>query len=164
MDKIAQRAAVRRVLMYWGNAERARQAKAERIAELDQEINALYDLHPQILTGMPHSTAISDPTSATALSSEKKVAGLRATQARLTDEMNEMDRRASLIEFEVMCLPPLESEVIRLRYLKYGVAKKGYWVKIAWRVHVSEDHARRLERNGVDKLIKTIGTSKEFAK
>ena len=61
-----------------------------------------------------------------------------------------------LIEFEVMCLPPLECEVIKLRYVEYGVAKSGYWEKVAQRMHVSQDWAKALERHGVERLINRI--------
>lgn len=159
-----QRAAVRRVLMYWGNAERARKEKAERIAEVEQEINAIYDLHPQALTGMPHGTGISDPTADVAVRATKRAAGLVAIKARLETEMRELDRRASLIEYEVMCLPPLECEVIRLRYVRFGVSTTGYWRKIAMRVNVSEDHVRRLERQGVDRLTCVIKTCPNMPK
>lgn len=151
-----ERAAIRRLLMYWGNAERARREKAERIAEIDQEIAGLYDLSPQRLTGMPHVARMGDPTADAAARNAKKLAGLEANKARLADEIAELDRRTSLIEYEVMCLPPLESEVIRLRYVRYGVAKSGYWQKIARRVHVSESHAKKLESKGVDRLCTTM--------
>lgn len=65
-------------------------------------------------------------------------------------------QRVGMIEFEVMCLPPLEYEAIRLRYVKYGVAKGGYWERIAQQMHVSIDWAKTLERQGVDRLIGRI--------
>ena len=55
-----------------------------------------------------------------------------------------------------MCLPPLECEVIRLRYVEYGVAKSGYWEKVAQRMHVSQDWAKALERHGVERLINQL--------
>lgn len=151
-----ERAAVRRVLMYWGNADRARSDKAEQIAETEQQLKGLYDIRPQVLTGMPHGGGISDTTMETALRNIKKAAGLEARIKRLSSEMADLDRIASMVEYEVMCLPPLECEVIRLRYVRFGVAKKGYWSKIAMRIHVSEDHAKTLERHGVEKLIGRI--------
>lgn len=152
----ADRATIRRLLMYWGNVERVRTEKAERIAEIEQMIQALYDLSPASLTDTPRKNDISDPTYTSMARNEKRRRGLEAAKARMQEEVDEMDRRAAMIEYEVMCLPPLESEVIRLRYVKHGVAKKGYWQKIARRVHVSEDYAKKLEAKGVDKLIRQI--------
>jgi hypothetical protein len=155
-----ERAAIRRLLMYWGNAERARREKAEHIVEIEAEIEALYGLRSTKLSGMPHGSGISDPTSAAVIRNEKRIKGLQATKDKVQAEIDELDYRAGLIEYEVMCLPPLESEVIRLRYIRYGVAKKGYWQRIARRAHVSEDHAKTLERNGVDRLRGNINLTR----
>lgn len=151
-----ERAAIRRLLMYWGNVLNARREKGERIAQINQEIDGLYDVRPASVTGQPRASEPGNPTQAAAIRNEKKVAALEANKARLQEEIENMDWRAGMIEYEVMCLPPLESEVIRLRYTKYGVAKKGYWQKIARKVHVSESHAKKLEAMGVDKLCAQI--------
>ena len=148
----ADRAAIRRLLMYWGNVLEARKVKIEHISQIDQQIAGLYDARPSSLSGQPRASEPGNPTQAAAMRNEKKVKALEANKERLLGEVAEMDRRASMIEYEVMCLPPLESQVIRLRYTKYGVAKKGYWQKIARKIHVSESHAKRLEAAGVDKL------------
>lgn len=154
--KREERAAVRRLLMYWGNAERTRADKEKMLINVDEEIEAQYDLHQQQLTGMPRGSGISDSTPATAARVSRELRRLEKKKKRLEDELRNLNHWAGMIEFEVMCLPPLEYEAIKLRYVKYGVAKKGYWERIAQQMHVSADWAKTLERQGVDRLIGRI--------
>jgi hypothetical protein len=151
-----ERAAVRRLLMYWGNAERTRTEKEQALIGVDEEIEAQYDLRPRQLTGMPRGSGLPDSTPATAAKASREIKRLRKRKKRLEGELQKLDHWAGMIEFEVMCLPPLEYEAIRLRYVKYGVAKKGYWEHIAQQMHVSVDWAKTLERQGVDRLIGRI--------
>lgn len=151
-----ERAAVRRLLMYWGNAERMRTEKERQLIAIDEEIESQYDLHPQRLTGMPHGSGISDTTYNTALKATREIKQLEMKKQRLETELQDLKYHAEMIEFEVMCLPPLECEVIKLRYVEYGVAKSGYWEKVAQRMHVSQDWAKALERHGVERLINRI--------
>lgn len=155
-DRKTARAKVRRLLMYWGNAERTKTEKERRIIEADEEIESLYDLHPQCLSGMPHSGVISNPTFDSAAKATREIKRLERKKQRLEDELKELNRRAGLIEFEVLCLPPLECEVIKQKYVNFGVATSGYWPQIARKMHVSEDWAKALERRGVEHLIGKI--------
>ena len=151
-----ERAAVRRLLMYWGNAERTRTDKERQLIAIDEEIESQYDLHPQRLTGMPHGSGVSDATYNAALKATREIKRLERKKQRLEAELQELNYHASMIEFEVMCLPPLECEVIKLRYVEYSAAKKGYWEKIARQMHVSPSWAKALEGQGVDRLIDRI--------
>lgn len=153
--KQKERAAVRRLLMYWGNAERTRAEKEQLLVSLDEEMDALYDLRPQQLTGMPRA-GVSDSTPAAAQRASREARRLERKKQRIEDELQRLNYWAGMIEFEVMCLPPLECEVIRLRYVKYGTAKRGYWERIARQLHLSTDWAKTLERQGVDRLIGRI--------
>ena len=56
------RAAVRRLLMYWGNAERTRTDKERQLIAIDEEIERHYDLHPQKITSLPQKREVSDAT------------------------------------------------------------------------------------------------------
>lgn len=155
-ERQSERAAVRRLLMYWGNAERTRADKERMLISVDEELDAQYDLHPKQLTGMPRGSGLSDSTPATAVKVSREVKRLREKKKRLEAELQNLNRWTEMIEFEVMCLPPLEYEAIKLRYVKHGVAKKGYWERIARQMHVSVDWAKALERQGVDRLIGRI--------
>lgn len=139
--------------MYWGNAERTMAEKEKMLADIDEEMEAQYDLPPRQLTGLPCSSGLPDSTPATAARVSRKAKQLKKKRERLETELKNLDYWAGMIELEVMCLPPLECEAIRLRYVKYGMAKKGYWERIAQQMHVSTDWAKSLERHGVDKLI-----------
>lgn len=68
-----ERAAVRRLLMYWGNAERTRTDKERQLVTVDEEIESQYDLHPQRLTGMPHGSGVSDATYNAALKAAREI-------------------------------------------------------------------------------------------
>lgn len=151
-----ERAAVRRLLMYWGNAERMRTEKERQLIAIDEEIENQYDLRPQRLTGMPHGNGISDTTYSTAIKATREIKQLELKKQRLEAELQDLKYHAGMIEFEVMCLPPLECEVIKLRYVEYGVAKSGYWEKVARKMRLSQDWAKALERRGVEKLINRI--------
>ncbi len=152
-ERKAARAKVRRLLMYWGNAERTKTEKERQIIEVDEEIESQYDLRPQCLSGMPHSGVISDSTFNSAMKATRETKRLERKKQRLEDELKDLNYRAGLIEFEVLCLPPMECEVIKQRYVNFGVATSGYWQQIARKMHVSEDWAKALERRGVELLI-----------
>lgn len=157
-------AAVRRVLMYWGNIGKVKQRNLRRLAEIEQEIESAYDIRPQQLTGMPHGTQIRDMTGQSAERAIYMTAGLKAEREMLQRDTETLDRDFDMIRHEVMCLPPLQSEVITLRYCEYGYAKRGYWAKIAERVRTTEDNAKRTERKavlGLMHLINVEDTGKE---
>lgn len=155
-SKESQRAAIRRLLMYWGNVQRARRDHQEAISRAEQEIESLYDLRAGKSDGMPGANAPGDPTGENVARNEAKIHGMEKHIAFLRRELDNMNYKAALIEEEIMCLPPLENEVVRLRYGRYGVSTKGYWPKIAKRVQISQDWAKALERQAVDRLLKRI--------
>lgn len=151
-----QIAAVRRVLMYWGNIGKAKQRSYRRLAEIEQEIEGIYDLQPQQLTGMPHGSQISDSTSRKAAKAICITAGLNAEKERLQQDIAALERDFDMIRYEVMCLPPLQSDIITMRYCDYGYAKREYWAKIATRAHTTVDNAKRAEHKGVVALARRI--------
>lgn len=77
------RAAVRRLLMYWGNAERTRTDKERQLVTVDEEIESQYDLHPQRLTGMPHGCEVSDATYNAALKATREIKRLERKNGAL---------------------------------------------------------------------------------
>ena len=149
-------AAVRRVLVYWGNIPKAKRRALQRLAEIEDELANLYDLQPAQLSGMPHGSEISDTTARRAARAICSGKALKREQSALQGTVQRLERDYDLIEREVMCLPPLQCEVITLRYSEYGYAKKDYWTKIARRVHTSVDNAKTLERKGVRALTRNL--------
>lgn len=156
IDTHKRRALVRGILQEWGNLTRLQKDNAERIAEIEQELAALYDLHPQQFTGAPGAAMPGDPTGAAAVRNRKRAAGLEAERTRLQLENAAHAAKAARIQGAVSRLPPLECEVIQQRYQRYGMAKKGFWPRIARRVHVSEAYAKELEGKAVDRLAGVI--------
>lgn len=82
-----QIAAVRRVLMYWGNIGKAKQRSYRRLAEIEQEIEGIYDIQPPQLTGMPHGSQISDSTS------RKAAKAIYKTADENDNELKELNER-----------------------------------------------------------------------
>ena len=149
-------AAVRRVLVYWGNIPKTKRRALQRLAEIEDELANLYDLQPAQLSGMPHGSEISDTTARRAAKAICSGKALKREQNALQGTVQRLERDYDLIEREVMCLPPLQCEIITLRYCEYGYAKRDYWRKIAERVHTNPDYARQIERKGVRELTKHL--------
>lgn len=149
-------AAVRRVLVYWGNIPKTKRRALQRLAEIEDELANLYDLQPAQLSGMPHGSEISDTTARRAARAICSGKALKREQSALQGTVQRLERDYDLIEREVMCLPPLQCEIITLRYCEYGYAKRDYWRKIAERVHTNPDYARQIERKGVRELTKHL--------
>lgn len=145
-------AAVRRVLVYWGNIPKTKRRALQRLAEIEDELANLYDLQPAQLSGMPHGSEISDTTARRAAKAICSGKALKREQSALQGTVQRLERDYDLIEREVMCLPPLQCEIITLRYCEYGYAKYDYWSKIASKVHTSVDNAKTQERKGVHVL------------
>lgn len=154
--KANRRDEVRKVLRFWGNLAFLRLCKQKEKDEVEEELNALYELSPAQASGMPHGSDISDTTAKKALNNERKAARLRAEIERIEDELADIKHRSGMIEDAVAHLPPLECKVIWLKYITFGSHKEGYWRQIAQTVYVSIDHAKKLERQGVDRLAEMI--------
>ena len=158
-----RRVAIRRELTAWGNLKREQDEKREQIREIDEKLSALYDLHPQSLSGMPHGSGVSDPTAEAAHRNSCRISTEETRKALLEGTVAELEQAISRTSALVDQLPALECETIKLRYLRFGASPKGYWPKIARRLNVSVDYAKQLERQGVDRLAKIKAKEKKKA-
>lgn len=149
-----RRAAIRRELMAWGNLKREQDEKQEQIREINERLSALYDLHPQNLSGMPHASGVSDPTAEAAHRNRLSIETEETRKALLEASVAELEHIIMRTAALVAQLPSLECEVIKLRYIRYGVSPKGYWPKISRRLCISTDYAKQLERQALDRLAK----------
>lgn len=158
-----RRAAARVELRAWGNLKREQDEKREQIREIDERLSALYDLHPQNLSGMPHGSTAGDPTAEAAHRNRQTIQSEESRKALLEAGIAELEQAMMRTTLIVAQLPPLECEVIKLRYLRFGVSTKGFWPKIARRMCVSTDYAKQLERQGVDRFAKLKAKEKKKA-
>lgn len=156
MSNDNMRAAVRRLLKRWGAATQMCRGKQEEIAEYNGLIDATYGLHAQKLTGMPHGNDVSNPTAITAERADRLRDAYRRRIADITDDIANLMDFCAAIDSLLLDLPADQYKVIDLRYRRFNTAKKPPWVRVARMAGVSEDHARRLERWAVDRLIEEI--------
>lgn len=155
-----ERAAIRRLLVYWGNCERWIVDKEGELTAIENELNGIYDLKSKNGNGMPSGGQISDPTAQTAMNAEHKKEQLERRRERIKEDIDKIKYRAEMIKTEVLQLPPHECEVIKLRYITFGLETKGFWPKVAAKTHYSVDNVKALERHGVDRLAECIGFGK----
>lgn len=105
------------------------------ISHLQKEIEKrenLSDVKAQVLTGMPHSSGLSDPTGdkGIELSDNKMLLNLALTKAEI--ERRKIERYISQIESSEMRL------LIRLRYIEFQT-----WEQIGLELHMHRTTARR---------------------
>lgn len=158
MDCAEKRAYVRRLLKRWGSATNICRSKQAQIAEYNGLLDAVTDIRPARLTGMPRGSGVSDSTVITAQQREK----LRALyQVQIDDILSEV---AELLDF-VRCLDDLvrelstdEQRILDLRYRRFW--RKDGWCKVARVMSMSERTARRTETSAVDKLTDKISVDR----
>ena len=155
-QKSEQRAAIRRVLMRWGAATQLCRRKQEEIAKYRGLIDATYGLHAQQYTGMPRSGTVSDPTAMTAEHAEKLREAYKCRIADISEDIAELMDFCAAIDSILLDLPPDQQRILDLRYRRFNSVRKPPWVRVGVLAGVSEEHARRLERCAIDKLIEYV--------
>lgn len=155
-NRAEQRAAIRRLLKRWGSATQLCRSKQEGIAKYQELIDATYDLHPQQYTGMPHGNNISNPTALTAEHAEKLRDKYKSRIADIAEDIAELMDFCAAIDSILLDLPPDQQRILDLRYRRFNSVRKPPWVRVGVLAGVSEEHARRLERCAIDKLIEYV--------
>lgn len=155
-QKTEQRAAIRRLLKRWGAATQLCKSKQEEIAQYQGLIDATYDLHPQQYTGMPYGNNVSNPTALTAERAEKLREAYKRRIADIAEDIAELMDFCAAIDSILLDLPPDQHRILDLRYRRFNSVRKPPWVRVGVLAGVSEEHARRLERCAIDKLIEYV--------
>lgn len=151
------REAVRAALQEWGNTLARIEELNREIERKEQERLALSDtLQAAKMSGEPRGTGVGDPTQAAATRSWRERAELDARIAKLFATIAALEDKKLEVDMALLKLPPLEHDVITLRYDKYRLEVYGYWPKIAQKLHITEDYAKKLEAKGVDGLKKLL--------
>ena len=137
----------------WANLEKEKENSEREIDSIDEQLSQLYGLRPVRLNGAPGGTGIGDPTGAAAAKNEEKVASLKARKRREERNIERLD--AEMWEFKMLLshLPAVEKKVLELRYRKHGDKSKYIWQPIGDELGYSADHAKRLERQAISRLI-----------
>lgn len=154
------RKSMREKLFRWGDETRRTKEIEEKINAYKILIDSLYGVKTQELSGMPHGSGVSDPTLNTAERNEERVAAYNERIDDLSNELRNMLSECKLIGDMVKKLPPVQSSIINLRFVRMGTSKKDTWEKIARLSGYVEDYARRIERDALDNLIKMYGERK----
>ena len=155
-NRAEQRAAIRRLLKQWGSATQLCKSKQEEIAQYQGLIDATYDLHPQQYTGMPYGNNVSNPTALTAERAEKLRDAYKRRIADIAEDIAELMDFCAAIDSILLDLPPDQHRILDLRYRRFNSVRKPPWVRVGVLAGVSEEHARRLERCAIDKLIEYV--------
>lgn len=132
---------IRSLLRRWGWACYRKKEIARLKKAITEELDAMTDVHPQPLTGMPHSTNVGRPTE------ENAFRRMAAEQNRLTDLEAEEERLDKIIEdaeWAVSFLPDRERHLISLHYVE-GLSMES----IAASLFMSVRHAWRIERRSI---------------
>lgn len=145
------RAATRRQLMRWRNTLDTIDRLREESGILTEELAACYDLRAAKPSGTP-GTGPGDPTGRAAIANEKKAKRLERDLEHVASRLHELQYYVAMIEDAVNGLPALECQIVRLRYVTYGRALKGFWPALAALIPVSVDYAKKLEARAVDRL------------
>lgn len=137
---------VRVLLRRWGRAvQRLEEIKRLRKAIIE-ELDALADIHPQALTGMPHNPTVGRPTE------ENAFRRMAAESNKLTDLAKEEQSLVQIIqdaEWAVSFVPDRERRFLELHYLE-GLPMS----QVASELYVSEVQAWRIEKRAIRVIIR----------
>lgn len=139
---------IRSLLRRWGNAVNKLQNIERIIHDINEELDAVADPRPQLLTGMPHSTNVGRPT--------EEHAFLRMTMEknRLEDLKEEQRHLSEIIkdaEWAISFLDERAQRLIRLHYVDRLPMES-----IADQMHIYLRYAWKIERRSI-KTIANIG-------
>lgn len=137
---------VRRLLRRWGKAvQRLEEIKRLRKA-ITEELDAMADIHPQQLTGMPHGTNVGRPT-------EENAFRRMAAESNKLDDLNKEEQKLCQIvqdaEWAISFVPERERRFLELHYLN-GFPMS----QVASELYVSEVQAWRIEKRAISVIIR----------
>ena len=147
---------IRRTLMRWGNAKRNTKNMDKQVEDLKELIDAVTDIHPQVITGMPHGSSVGDPT---AQKAEELIKTKNDCLDSIRDILNKIGEESSFVAYIDDVLeefPAAQKRVIELRYYYYGADTRSPWVKIGIKMDKSDKAARRLEERAIARMARYI--------
>lgn len=152
MDKKARRDQARGRLEVWANVPAMIRVLQDEADGYAAEVEQLLAPTPTAYDRQPGGSGPGDPTAAMAARHERYLSWARRQVGCINRRMAAYQQYAAEVDRCVALLPSLECRVVLLRYRDYAGARSGYWGKIARRLHISEDYAKQLERQALDRL------------
>lgn len=142
-----ERRKIRRLLWKWGRVTEYCAHRHRDMIEYIELMDAVGDIKPQTLSGMPHGTDVGNPT--------ERLAELRMRYAERIDCLSrEIDKELRLshdIDELIAELEPIEQTILDLRY-KGGKSYMG----IADELNYCERQVKRTEYEAIEKLAGRI--------
>ena len=130
----------RSLLAKWGRIGEEIKAQEDQYKAICDEIDAVTDVRPQQLSGMPHIEGVKHPAEDAAL----RLIGLKERYAdRLAEigrKIEELERFRDRMEGAILMVNPNEEAVLRLKYEK-GLT----YEQVAEELNYSDVHVKRLE-------------------
>lgn len=140
----------RSLLAKWGRIGDEIKAQEDQYKAICDEIDAVTDVRPQQLSGMPHVEGVKYPAEDAAL----RLMGLKERYAdRLAEigrKIEELERFRDRMEGAILMVNPNEEAVLRLKYEK-GMT----YEQVAEELDYSDVHVKRLE-------LKAVGIITDF--
>ena len=149
-------AAIRRTLMRWGSAKRNAKNMDKQVEGLKELIEAVTDISPQVITGMPHGTTVGDPTAAKA---ERLMRTKEQCLDSITEILDKIGEEASFMAYIDDVLeefPAAQKRVIELKYITYGADTRPPWVRIGIKMDKTDKAVRRLEERAIARMARYI--------
>lgn len=152
MDDREERKRARMLLWQWATTTaRCKRWQAE-IADLQRLINDLHDpTKAQVLTGMPGSGAISDPTARAAERAIEISASYMAAADAIAEQIKDAIRMKTAMDDAIGGLTAIQRRVIELRY-----QDEHSWEYIALKLTYDESRVRAREREAIDHIVTHI--------
>lgn len=146
-----EREVVRKMLGRWGNSLDNLEQIENDIDDVQQQLDALLDVHAAPLDGLPRGNGISDKTAITAARYAERKQALEDRIEFLREQKAEEERIYRAIYPAVRELPAVERRIIRLRY-----DKKWKMRKIAEIMHYEQRTIEDAEVRALERLKPTV--------
>ncbi len=135
---------IKAILRRWGAVRGMISRCTSDLKEIVDELDAIADVHPQALTGMPHSGQISNPTEQAVFRRMDMLDECRDRMRMLLNSLETEERFEREVEGLFVWLTNLQETVIRERY-RTGLTQE----EIAETLNYSDRHIRRIEREAL---------------
>lgn len=159
MTKREQRAYIRRLLVRWGKAKRSAKEIDKKIASIKERMEAVADIRPQVLSGMPHGSDITDPTARSAI---KLMAAKERYNLQMAEMLERINDDMSFVAFMDATLDEFPANQRRVIELKYNFYEHFYSrdmpsnTRVGVKMDKSPKAIEHLEERAIDRMMKYI--------
>lgn len=152
MDDREERKRARMLLGEWGTIDQARKQAQSRIHALQAQVNDAHDpTKAQVLTGMPGSGTISDPTATVAERAIEITESATVEADAIVKQIDSVTRRKIMIDELLYDLTQLHRDIVIYKY------KNDYdWDHISLKLHYSKSLCQLREQEAVNYIARNI--------